>query len=29
VVGDHLRLDLASELAIALEKRMVKVVLGG
>ena len=28
-VGDHLRLELASELALSLEKRMVKVVLGG
>ncbi len=28
-VGDHLRLDLVSQLALSLEKRMVKVVLGG
>ena len=27
--GDHQRLELASELAMALEKRMVRVVLGG
>ena len=27
-VGDHLRLELASQLALSLEKRMVKVVLG-
>jgi len=27
-VGDHLRLDLASQLALSLEKRMVRVVLG-
>ena len=27
-VGDHQRLDLASELARSLEKRIVKVVLG-
>ena len=28
-VGDHQRLELASQLALALEKRMVRVVLGG
>ncbi len=28
-VGDHERLDLATELGLALEKRIVKVVLGG
>jgi hypothetical protein len=27
-VGDHQRLDLANQLAQALEKRMVRVVLG-
>ena len=27
-VGDHLRLELASQLALSLEKRMVRVVLG-
>ena len=27
-VGDHVRLELASQLAVCLEKRMVKVVLG-
>ena len=27
-VGDHLRLELASQLAVSLEKRMVRVVLG-
>ena len=28
-VGDHQRLDLATELGLALEKRIVKVALGG
>lgn len=28
-VGDHERLDLATELGLALEKRIVRVVLGG
>jgi len=28
-IGDHERLELATELGIALEKRMVGVVLGG
>ena len=28
-VGDHGRLELAAELGLALEKRIVKVVLGG
>ena len=28
-LGDHQRLELAAELGLALEKRIVKVVLGG
>ena len=28
-IGDHTRLELTTELGLALEKRMVKIVLGG